>query len=182
MNVPEREPAEEDEMDKVPLEKKELKELLNKCWMTHDAMWFYNCFMECGIEKTNKVNRAAVKAAGAVEIKRVKKAAGVDKLETFGEFWDFFQVAMAILTGDFMKYSFVSEEMNRIHCTWHQCFAHDGIKALGVIDKYECGIMDRVESWFDCLGIQYEVEPKVIGCMMHTEGKCYRDYTFFFEN
>jgi hypothetical protein len=41
--------------------------------------------------------------------------------------------------------------------------------------------MDRVESWFDSLGIRYEVKPKVIKCMMHTEGECYRDYTFFFE-
>jgi hypothetical protein len=43
----------------------------------------------------------------AVEIKRLKKAVGVDRLETFGEFWDFFQIAMATLTGDFMKYSFI---------------------------------------------------------------------------
>jgi hypothetical protein len=41
--------------------------------------------------------------------------------------------------------------------------------------------MDRVESWFDTLGIRYEVEPKVTRCMMHAEGRCYRDYTFFFE-
>ncbi|MHB8910837.1 MAG: DUF6125 family protein [Syntrophales bacterium] len=168
-------------MDKVPLEKGELKELLNKCWMTHDAMWFYHCLLECGIEKTNRINRAAVEAVAAIEIKRIRKAAGVDKLETFGEFWGFFQAAMAILTGDFMKYSVASPEINRIHFTWHQCFAHDGIKALGVIDKYECGIMDRVESWFDTLGIKYDVEPNVTGCMMHTEGRCYRDYTFFFE-
>jgi len=33
-------------MDDIPLEKKELKELLNKNWMTHDAMWFYNCLQE----------------------------------------------------------------------------------------------------------------------------------------
>ncbi len=168
-------------MDKVPLEKKELKELLNKCWMTHDAMWFYNCLRECGIEKTNKVNRAAVKALAAVEIKRMKKAVGVDKLETFSEFWDFFQIAMATLTGEFMKYSFVSKDINHIRGTWRQCFAHDGIKALGVIDQYECGVMGRVESWFDSLGVKYEVEPKVTQCMMHTEGQCYRDYTFFFE-
>ena len=38
----------------IPLEKNELKELLNKNWMTHDAMWFYNCLQECGIEKTIK--------------------------------------------------------------------------------------------------------------------------------
>jgi hypothetical protein len=101
----------------------------------------------------------------------------VDKLETFGEFWDFFQVAMTTLTGDFMKYSFVSKDMNRIRGTWHQCFTHDGIKALGVIDKYECGIMDRVKSWFDSLCIKYELEPKEIGRMMHTEGQCHRNYT-----
>ena len=137
---------------------------------------------ECGIEKTNKVNRAAVKALAAVEIKRLKKTVGMNKLETFGQFWDFFQVAMATFAGDFMKYSFVSDDMNHMRATWHECFAYDGIKALGVIDKCECGIMDRVENWFESLGIMYEVEPKVTICMMHTEGQCYRDYTFFFEN
>ncbi len=30
-------------METLPLEMKQLKELLNKGWMTHDAMWFYNC-------------------------------------------------------------------------------------------------------------------------------------------
>jgi hypothetical protein len=46
---------------------------------------------------------------------------------------------MATLTGDFMKYSFMSKDMNHLRGTLHQCFAHDGIKALGVIDQYECG-------------------------------------------
>ncbi len=168
-------------MDKTPLEKKELKELLIKCWMTHDAMWFYHCLQECGIEKTNRINRAAVKTVAAVEIRRLKKAIGVDKFEIFSEFWEFFQTAMGAFTGDFMKYSFESKEMNRIRSTWHRCFAYEGIKALGVIDQYECGIMDRVEGWFDTLGVRYEVAPKVTGCMMHTEDRCYRDYTFFFE-
>ena len=165
----------------MPLEKKELKELLVKCWMTHDAMWFYHCLQECGIEKTNKINRDAVKAVAAVEIRRLKKAVGVDQLSTFGAFWDFFQAAMATFTGDFMKYSFESKGMNRISAVWHRCFAYEGIKALGVIDRYECGIMARVEGWFDALGVKYEVDPKVTNCMMHSEERCYREYTFFFE-
>jgi hypothetical protein len=168
-------------MGKAHMETKELKELLIKCWMTHDAMWFYQCLQECGIEKTNRINRAAVKAVATVEIRRLTKAIDVGKLETFSEFWEFFQRAMSVFTGDFMKYSFESKEMNRIRSTWHRCFAYEGIKALGVIDRYECGIMERVEAWFDTLGIRYEVAPKVTGCMMHTEGRCYRDYTFFFE-
>lgn len=40
--------------DLIPLQKNELKELLNKGWMTHDAMWFYNCLQEFGIERQIK--------------------------------------------------------------------------------------------------------------------------------
>ncbi len=32
------------------LDKKEMKELLVKCWMTHDGLWFYHSLQECGIE------------------------------------------------------------------------------------------------------------------------------------
>jgi hypothetical protein len=167
-------------MDAIPLEKKELKELLNKGWMTHDAMWFYNCLQECGIEKTNKINRAAVKAMAAVEIKRSQKALGVGKPETFEDLTTLFDTAMTISTGDFMKYTYNWPQKNLIHAEWQSCFAYEGIKALGVIERYECGIMDRIESWLDTLGLKYKVEPKVTGCMMHTDGKCYREYRFFF--
>ena len=80
-------------MKTIPLEQKELKELLNKGWMTHDAMWFYNCLQECGIEKTNKINRAAVKAMAAVEIKRMKKALGVGDITNFDDLARFLKLA-----------------------------------------------------------------------------------------
>ncbi|MDD5398342.1 MAG: hypothetical protein PHU70_04595, partial [Dehalococcoidia bacterium] len=83
--------------------------------------------------------------------------------------------------GDFMRYKFYSPAPNVIHGEWESCFAYEGIKALGVIDRYECGIMDRIEAWLDALGLKWSVEPKVTGCMMHTEGRCYRDYTFTFD-
>jgi hypothetical protein len=34
----------------------ELVDLLNRCWMTHDGMWFYHCLQEFGIEKANKLS------------------------------------------------------------------------------------------------------------------------------
>lgn len=167
-------------LETIPLEKNELKELLNKCWMTHDAMWFYHCLQEFGVEKTNQINKAAVKAMAAIEIKRLRKALNQGNLQTFDEFKQFFEKVMAIVAGKFMKYSNRTAH-NAMHSEWESCFAYEGVKALGVIDRYECGIMLRIESWFDTLGIKYEVEPKVIGCLMHTEGRCYRDYRFFFD-
>jgi len=163
------------------LEKDELKELLIKCWMTHDAMWFSSCLREFGIEKTNRINKAVVKAITAIEIKRIQKAVSAEKLDTFDEFKRFFETAGEILSGAFMKYTYSMPEKNMLHFEWESCFAYEGMKALGVMDRYECGVMLRMETWFDTLGIKYEVEPKVTGCMMHTDGKCFRDYKFFFD-
>ena len=165
----------------IPLDKKELKELLNKGWMTHDAMWFYHCLQECGIEKTNKINKAAIKAMSAIEIKRIQKAVSAGNFDTWDEFKLFFEITMEIATGKFMNYRYSLPAHNVMHGEWESCFAYEGVKALGVIDRYECGIMLRIDTWLDTLGIRYEVEPKVTGCMMHTDGKCFRDYRFFFD-
>jgi hypothetical protein len=167
--------------ENIPLDKNELKELISKCWMTHDAMWFYHCLEEFGIEKTNRINKGAIRGMAAIEIKRYQKALGINRFETFDDFVHFFKMVMEVVSGKFMKYSFSFSEKNLIHAEWQSCFAYEGMKGLGVADRYECGIMLRIETWFDTLGIRYEVEPKVTGCMMHTEGRCYRDYKFFFE-
>ncbi len=166
-------------MDVIPLQPGQIKELLNKGWMTHDAMWFYNCLQEVGIEKTNKINRAAVRAMAAVEMKRMQKALGMTKITNFDELRKLFETSMMIVSGDFMKYRFEFPGNNIIHSEWISCFAYNGIKALGVIDTYECGIMDRIEAWWDTIGVKWEVEPKVTYCMMNAEGRCYRDYKFF---
>jgi len=163
------------------LERNELKELLIKCWMTHDAMWFSSCLREFGIEKANRINKAVHKAVTPIMIKRIQKAVGVEKLDTFDEFKRFLEIASEIGKGEFMKYTYSMAEKNMLHVEWESCFAYEGMKALGVMDRYECGVMLRNEIWFDTLGIKYEVEPKVTGCMMHTDGRCFRDYKFFFD-
>ena len=79
-----------------------------------------------------------------------------------------------------MKYKYNFPAKNILHAEWENCFAYDGMKAMGVVDRYECGIMLRINTWLETLGIQYDIEPKVTGCMMHTNGRCFRDYRFFF--
>jgi hypothetical protein len=158
------------------VDRKEQKELLNKCWMTHDAMWFAHCLSEIGIEKTNKINRAAVRSMALIEAKRVTKALGIRKIDTFEDFKKFYEGAMELVMPDFMDFKCTFPEHNLVHLEWGNCFAYNGVKQIGVIDQYQCGIFTRIDGWLDSLAIEYSVTPHVEGCMMYTDGKCFRDY------
>jgi hypothetical protein len=168
--------------DMKSLKKRELQEILVKNWMTHDAMWFYHCLQEVGIERTNKINRAAVRAMGMIEIRRIQKALGMGKVETFEDLKLLLGATWDIVKGDFMKSSYGFPSENVLHGEMENCFAYDGIKQMGVIEQYQCGIFERIYAWFDGLGIKYSVSPQVEGCMMHTDGKCFRDIGFTFDN
>ncbi len=160
------------------IDQAELKELLIKCWMTHDGMWFYHCFQEFGIEAANRMNRAAIRSLAAVEIERIRKAFSIGEVSTFEDLKEVVYAAFGVATGDFMGflYSFPSE--NLLHWEMERCFAYDGIKRIGAIERYDCGVIYRVACWFDHLGIEYELSPRWQGCLMHSTGQCSGDFRF----
>ncbi|RJP22888.1 MAG: hypothetical protein C4520_07640 [Candidatus Abyssobacteria bacterium SURF_5] len=164
------------------LDRKELKELLVKCWMTNDGLWFYHSVQEVGIEKTSRINQAAARAIGAIEAKRIARALGVQRIDTFGDLRELMQSGFDVIRGDFMGFSYDWSKENRLHVKTNRCFAYEGIKKIGedAIGGYDCGIFARVSGWFDGLGIRYEVDPPLKGCMLHREGSCHRDFTFSF--
>jgi len=159
-------------------EQGELKELLLKCWMTHDGMWFYHCMREFGIEKANQINKAAIRSLAALEIVRIRKAFGLKEIQSFHDIKALFDAAFGVLTDDFMgfKYRFTSE--NVLHWEMKKCFAHAGMTRLGVAEAYECGVIYRVACWFDSLGIPYTLTPPVDRCLMESCGRCAGDFTF----
>jgi hypothetical protein len=163
------------------LKKNELKEILIKNWMTHEAMWFYHCLQEFGIEKTNRINKAAARAMGTIEIRRIQKAVNLEKVETFEDFKSLIEAAWDIAKADFMKASFSLPAKNVLRGDFERCFGYEGVKRIGAIEEYQCGIFERIYGWFDGMGIKYSVSPQVKGCMMHTDGKYFREFTFNFD-
>ena len=167
------------------LEKRELISLLNKCWMTHDGMWFYHCLQEFGIEKANAINKAAIGSLASIEISRIKKFLGLEKeyLQTFEEFKVFFEGASELCIPDFMNATMSFPRENVMHWEFRpkECFAYKGMKRIGVIDKYECGAIYRIECWIKSLGIEYDVNPKITNCLMRDSAHCSGDFILYFE-
>ena len=162
----------------VELSKDDLRELLSKNWMTHDAMWLYHSIQEVGVERTNKINRAAVRSMGAIEVRRIKKLLGMDQVKTFADLKRLFEEGFDQIRPKFMKYEYSFPGKNMISWKTSECFAYDGIKALGLLDQYECGIVERLYGWFDGLGLEFSVDPHITRCQMHLEGRCQRNMTF----
>lgn len=167
-------------LDKI--DKTELKELLIKNWMTHDAMWLYHCVNECGVDKMNTINQAAVKSMASIEVQRIRKLMGIPKdkkIETMEELMAIMESAMEILKGEFMDFDYSATPDGVLSWKWNKCFAYEGIKGLGLLDHYKCGILIRINSWFNTLGIKYELSPVIDKCIMHTKGSCEGEYRIF---
>ena len=160
---------------------KEIKEILIKNWMTHDGMWFYHCYKECGIETTNKINKAAVKSMSLIEINRLKEFLDIYEIKTYEELKNLVKKIFEVVKADFMKFSYSFPSHNIFQFDMNECFAYNGVKRIGALENYVCGIYDRIDSWFKGLGIKYEVYPKINGCLMRDKGYCTRTYKFFFK-
>lgn len=157
------------------ISQKETIDLLAKCWMTHDGMWFFHCLQEFGIAATNKINKSAIQSLASIEIKRIKHVLGIENnIKNFDEFRLFFTETFKLMIPDFMNVSFNFPEQNRM--TWEfrqgKCFAYEGIKRLGAIDTYECGVLFRIKCWLEALEIKCRFDPEIDKCSMHFTGNC----------
>ncbi|RLB28406.1 MAG: hypothetical protein DRH11_17370 [Deltaproteobacteria bacterium] len=167
------------------IEKAEIRDLLGKGWLTHDGMWFSHTYKEFGIEKANALNKAAIKSLAPIEIDRMKQALGIDKesFDTFDELMDFMLAALELTMPQsiFKKIRFSSPSRGLIHWEWEsgQCFAYKGMKQLGAIHRYRCGVMYRIGCWLEALGVTYSIHPEINGCLMHEKGACKGEFRVF---
>ena len=163
-------------LDKI--DKRDIRNLLGKGWLTHDGMWFFHVYQELGIEKANKLNRAAIKSLAPIEVERAKRVLGIKKkrVDTFEEIMDFMLPALELTVPDsvFKMLHFGSPSKNVIEWNWQngQCFAYKGMKQMGTIDQYHCGVMYRIECWLESLGVTHSIQPRIEGCLMHEKGQC----------
>lgn len=160
------------------VDREELKNFLGKGWLTHDGAWFYHACLDCGMEKANVLNRKAIETLAAIEMVRAKKVLGASEedLATFEVLLDFLLASLRLIlpASVLSRASFTSPAANVLRWEWEdgQCFAYKGMKRIGVIDDYVCGVIYRIECWFKNLGIPCEVEPKIEKCIMHERGNC----------
>ncbi|TXT64314.1 MAG: hypothetical protein BAJALOKI3v1_230045 [Promethearchaeota archaeon] len=159
----------------------ELKEILIKNWMSHDGFWFFHCLQLCGIEKTNIINRAAVRSMSLLEIERLKKMFEIEIISTFDDLKNVIHLIFQVVKANFMDFEYFFPKDNVIIFRMNNCFAHDGVKRIGALEEYKCGIFLRIDCWLEGLDLEYETNPEDFGCLLRDYGKCERKYLFKFK-
>lgn len=165
------------------LDRREIVDMLNRCWMTHDGAWFYSCVQEFDIEVANRLNKSAIRFLAPMEVGRMKEAFGTkDQIETFEEFREFCTNAATFFIPAFMNatMSFPKDNVLRWEFTPGKCFAYRGISRIGMIEKYECGVIYRIRCWCESLGLSFEVIHEPVRCQMLDSGTCSGEFRFTF--
>lgn len=163
------------------LNKEEIRELFSKNWMTHDAMWYGSCMQSLSPDQANSINKAAVRLMAGIEIKRIAKLMGKPKglvVKDFQELAEIIDTTFTLIKTGFMNFEFSFPEKNVLSGVFNECFAHDGVTKFGMIEHYDCGIVERIKGWLDGLGVEFEMTPDFDGCLMHKEGKCEIEFCF----
>jgi len=161
-----------------PVDEKGIRELLAKGWLTHDAMWFYSVYRDLGVEKTNDLNLSAIKALAPIEVARLQRFLGIQgkQIDSFEALDDFMKAAFAITLPKSVAchFDFRATSTGVFHWEWEPgcCFAFQGMQNLGILDTYRCGVLYRVECWFDALGIGHRTDPEIDTCIMSDSRTC----------
>lgn len=167
-------------MERDPLNrvsKEALRDLLCKGWLTHDGMWFFAAAAELGIEAANDLNRRAIRAMSEIEIRRLLGALGlsVEHLDDPEAIVAVLEDALALLLPDSVASRFrVTAGDDHVRWEWDdgECFAFKGMRRAGLLDGYECGVIYRIQCWFEHLGIPSDTDPAVGKCLMARDGHC----------
>jgi hypothetical protein len=159
-------------MEKLRVNQKQMRDILLKNWMTHDALWYTEVAHNFGMADASPMNLRVCRKLGQIECKRLMKQVDVSAPRNMVDFRQLFELAECIFVPDFMTFrvDYPGGDIQRVHVL--DCFAYNGMLKAGLVSEYECGIFERIEGWFDAMGLAYRRSPDLSRCLKHQGKAC----------
>ena len=163
------------------LTRDELWSILMKNWMTHDALWYGEVAMKLGMSEASPMNLRVCRKLGTIEYKRYMKMVGISQPRNMDEFREHFEAGQKVFVPEFIDFNITYLRNNTMVTNVDHCFAHAGMEQMGVLADYECGIFERIEGWFDAMGVKYALTPDLSRCLKLKGEECKVTVKFEFE-
>ncbi len=162
------------------LDESQVRALLMKNWMTHDALWYGEVALEFGMAVASPMNLRVCRKLGQIELKRLMKVIDASPPGNHKEYQELFEVGRRVFVPEFMSYEIEYPEQNVQRWRITDCFAHRGMQQIGLLPEYECGIFERIFGWLDAMGLTYDVEPNLSRCLKYMGRPCAVTVRFHF--
>jgi hypothetical protein len=161
-----------------PIAFEQIKDLLLRNWMTHDALWYGEVAKNFGMGAASPMNLRVCRQLGRIEFTRFLKAVGASAPRDFASYRELFEAGQEIFVPEFITFEFEYREPNTQIFRVGDCFAHKGMEKSGVLSEYECGIFVRIEGWFDAMGLKYSRDQDLSRCLKYKGLECVIAYQF----
>jgi hypothetical protein len=154
------------------------KDLLRRCWYSHDARWFMSVAEEYGLEVANRLNRRVCRALGEAEMRRFVAALGIDKPTTVRRLVEVMDQAMHLFAPAPLTKFDIWVIDGRSYGVWiRRCFIHENVTRAGIASSYVCAAFDRLQGWHDALDLPLAEDPLALPCAKTLGQECLRIMT-----
>lgn len=140
-------------------------DVISTCWRAHDGQWFLKVAAEAGMEKAMWFNERAISSLGRIEIREIKRAAGIDSLDTIEEVADWYRLCMFMFGGlQRPPQTLTVVDANTLVIENERCFGEpiaerSGYGHLSAGDYPPCrGWLERQRAWGEALSRRYRFE------------------------
>jgi hypothetical protein len=154
------------------------KDVLRKCWYSHDARWYMAVAQEFGLEVANRLNREVVRAQGKVETWRLMKALGISRINGVEEMIRFIKTGVRLIIGPLMELEIRALDDRSYEETVHRCFVHENVVKAGVGESYICAAFDRLQGFHEAANLPLTEEIAALPCAKAQGRECRRIIAF----
>jgi len=168
-------------MESQKISREQLRSLLIKNWMAHDGLWYGEVAAAYGMAEASPMNIRVCRKLGQVEFRRLMKMFEKPAPKNMTEYRELFDLGREAFFPDFVtvRVEYPGNDNQDFH--FDDCFAHRAMMKTGLLPEYECGIFERVEGWFDAMGLSYTRSPDLSRCLKLEGGPCDITVQFRFE-
>jgi len=164
--------------DKAALTDEAQKDILRRCWYSHDARWFMAVAEEYGLEAANRLNRRICRALGEVEMRRFAAALGIAPPKTVRALVEVMTRAMHFFApAPLTRFELWAIDDWSYGAWMRHCFIHENVIRAGIASCYVCAAFDRIQGWHDALGLPLAEDPPAVPCAKALGQECLRIMT-----
>jgi hypothetical protein len=162
------------------LDRDALKRILIQNWMIHDGLWYNEVASQFGMGEASPMNVRVCRKLGSIEFSQLMKMAGASSPRNMDEFQELLELGTDVFVPEFqtVKVEYPGDDTQVFRMV--ECFAQKAMERAGLLPEYECGIFERIEGWFDAMGLKYTRTPDLSRCLRFKGQECVITVKFSF--